>query len=130
MFSTANTITLSGLETGWYLDSIQSGNYPPYNIISKDNNIYLELAVAGFKEDELKVYTEEGTLHIEGDREETYDESLFLHRGLGFRKFHKKWKITDGLEIVEVKYEDGLVKVHLERIIPERHRRKDYLLSN
>mgnify|MGYP003117091549 CR=1 FL=1 len=130
MFNTSNSLTLSVPDTRWYLDSIQSGNYPPYNIISKDNNVYLELAVAGFKQDELKVYTEEGILHVEGDREETYDENLFIYRGLGFRKFHKKWKITDGVEVVEVKHEDGLIKVHLQKIIPEGHRRKDYLISN
>ena len=130
MFHTANQFTLTVPETQAYLRSIQPGNYPPHNIIRTHENVYVELAVAGFKRDELKVYTEEGVLHVEGERSETYEDVYYIHRGLASRKFHKGWRLPTDLEIVDVTHEDGLLKITCERVVPENLRRKDYLLPD
>lgn len=130
MFNTSNSFTLSVPDTRWYLDSIQPGNYPPHNIIKGKEHVIVEMAVAGFKRDELKVYTEENVLHVEGDRQDTYDETDFVHRGLGFRKFHKGWKLPSDLQIQEVTHQDGLLTIRFEKVVPENLRRKDYLLPD
>lgn len=130
MFNTANSFTLSVPDTRAYLNSIQPGNYPPHNIIRSHENVYIELAVAGFKREELKVYTEESVLHVEGEREETYEDVEYIHRGLASRKFHKGWRLPTDLEIVDVTHENGLLKITCEKVVPENLRRKDYLLPD
>ena len=103
-------------------------NYPPYNLIQLNNHeSKLEIALAGFKKDELKVYTEFGKLYVEGRKEESKDDGTFVHKGLAQRSFERVWTITDDTEIGSVKFEDGLLTVELKKIVPEHHARKDYI---
>ena len=83
-------------------------NYPPYNIIQVNNvESRLEVALAGFKKTEIKVFTEYGKLHVEGKKEEKEeDKDQFLHRGLAQRSFARTWTITDDVEIKSVDFED------------------------
>ena len=103
-------------------------NYPPYNLIQLNNHeSKLEIALAGFKKDELKVYTEFGKLYVEGRKEESEVNGEFIHKGLAQRSFERVWQITDDTEIGSVKFEDGLLTVELKKIVPEHHARKDYI---
>ena len=103
-------------------------NYPPYNLIQVNNvESRLEIALAGFKKDEVKVYTEFGKLYVEGKKEESEDVGEFIHKGLAQRSFERVWQITDDTEIRSVGFEDGLLTVDLGKVVPEHHARKDYL---
>ena len=109
-------------------DTTATSNYPPYNLIQVNNvESRLEIALAGFKKDEVKVYTEFGKLHVEGKKEESEDLGEFLHKGLATRSFKRAWTLSEDSEVRSVSFADGLLTVDLGKIIPEHHARKDYL---
>ena len=106
----------------------QNSNYPPYNLIHINNHeSRLEIALAGFKKDEVKVYTEFGKLYVEGKKEESETVGEVVHKGLAQRSFSRAWTLTDDTEVRQVSFEDGLLVVELSKIVPEHHTRKDYL---
>ena len=106
-------------------------NYPPYNLIQLNNHeSRLEVALAGFKKDEVKVYTEFGKLHVEGTKEEPKDDAEYTHRGLAQRSFKRSWQLSDDCEVRQVVFADGLLTVDLGKIVPEKHARKDYLTGD
>ena len=105
-----------------------TSNYPPYNIIEINNvESRLEVALAGFKKDELKVFTEFGKLHVEGSKEKQEDDRTFRHRGVAARSFSRVWSLSDDTEIRGVEFTDGLLVVKLGKIVPEHHARKDFI---
>jgi len=125
-------IKQNGIGMDDYLDrffneSPQTSNYPPYNLIQLNNHeSKLEIALAGFKKDELKVYTEFGKLYVEGRKEESEVNGEFIHKGLAQRSFERVWTVSDDTKIGSVKFEDGLLTVELNKIVPEHHARKDW----
>jgi molecular chaperone IbpA len=116
-----------------YFDRIFSlhettSNYPPYNLVQVSNvESRLELALAGFKKKEVYVYTQDGKLFVEGQKEDKETQSNYLHKGLAQRSFTRSWTLSDDTEVRSVDFEDGLLTVTLGRIVPEHHKRKDYL---
>ena len=124
---TKNSIGLDDyLNRFW--DESSKENYPPYNLVQLNNHeSKLEIALAGFKKDELQVFTEFGKLHVEGKKEESEVDGTFVHKGLAQRSFKRIWTVSDDTEIGSVKFEDGLLTVELKKIVPEHHARKEYL---
>ena len=105
-----------------------TSNYPPYNIIEINNvESRLEVALAGFKKDELKVFTEFGKLHVQGTKEKQEDDRTFRHRGVAARDITRVWTLSDDTEIRGVEFRDGLLVVQLGKIVPEHHARKDFI---
>ena len=105
-----------------------SSNYPPYNLVSvNDIESRLEVALAGFKKKEVFVYTQDGKLFIEGKKEDKETETKYVHKGLGKRSFTRSWTLSDDTEVRSVDFEDGLLKISLGKIVPEKHKRKDFL---
>ena len=105
-----------------------TSNYPPYNIIEINNvESRLEVALAGFKKDELKVFTEFGKLHVQGTKEKQQDDRTFRHRGVAARDFTRVWSLSDDTEIRGVEFRDGLLVVQLGKIVPDHHARKDFI---
>ena len=106
----------------------QNSNYPPYNLVQVNNvESRLEIALAGFKKDEVKVYTEFGKLYVEGIKEAKETDATFVQKGLASRSFTRVWTITDDTEVRDVQFRDGLLVVELGKIVPEHHARKDFL---
>ena len=120
-----NTI---GMDT--YFDRIfsyEAQNYPPYNLVQvSEDESRLELALAGFTNDEVKVYTERGNLVVEGSKEKT-DGREYIHRGLAQRSFTRSWTISEDTEVSDVTFENGLLSVTLSRIIPESRQKRFFL---
>ena len=105
-----------------------TSNYPPYNLVQVNNvESRLEIALAGFKKDEVKVYTEFGKLHVEGKKEESKDDGDYVYKGLASRSFDRVWTISDDHEVRDAEFRDGLLVVRLGKIVPEHHARKNYL---
>jgi len=124
-------IRQNGIGMDDYLDRFfnesPQSNYPPYNLIQVNNHeSTLEIALAGFKKDELKVYTEFGKLYVEGKKETSQKNGEFIHQGLAQRSFQRVWTITDDTKIGSVKFEDGLLTVELKKIVPDHHTRKEF----
>ena len=105
-----------------------TSNYPPYNIIEINNvESRLEVALAGFKKDELKVFTEFGKLHVQGTKEKQEDDRTLRHRGVAARDFTRVWSLSDDTEIRGVEFTDGLLVDELGKIVPDHHARKDFI---
>ena len=123
-------ITKNSIGLDQYIDQFwqtASVTYPPYNILQHSNHeSSLEIALAGFKKKEVKVYTEHGKLIVEGKKEEKKD-SEYVHRGMAQRSFEREWQLTEDVEITKVTFEDGLLTVNLGKVVPDHHARKDYL---
>ncbi len=102
-------------------------NYPPYNLIQVSNvESRLEIALAGFKTEDVNVYTEYGKLFVEGQKE-SKDEIEYAHRGLAQRSFTRAWTLSDDTEVRSVTFEDGLLSIDLGKVVPDHHARKNYL---
>ncbi len=127
-------ITRNSIGMDDYFDKIfkaqQESNYPPYNLVQLSNTeSRLEVALAGFKKDEVIVYTEYGKLFIEGEKEvkEKEVEANFLHKGLAQLNFNRSWTISDDTEVRSVSFEDGLLTIMLGKVVPDHHARKNWL---
>ena len=105
-----------------------TSNYPPYNLVQVSNvESRLEIALAGFKKEEVNVYTEYGKLFVEGQREDKETDTNYVHKGLAQRSFKRAWTMADDTEVADVSFEDGLLSINLKKIVPDHHKRKDYL---
>ena len=104
--------------------SVPSVNYPPYNIVKTGSNTYdVEVALAGFSRDDIDVEFADGMLTIKSkDRKESEEadaDGAVIHKGISKRFFSKSFTIADDVEVKGAELKDGLLKVSLERIIPE-----------
>jgi len=126
-------ITRNSIGMDEYLDRIfnvheTTSNYPPYNLIQVSNvESRLELALAGFKKEEVHVYTEYGKLFIEGQKEDKESDARYVHKGLAQRTFKRAWTMADDTEVSNVTFEDGLLTIQLKKIVPDHHARRDYI---
>ena len=103
-------------------------NYPPYDILKTDEHSYvIELAVAGFSKKDIAVTAENGVLTVESDRERNAENSgqEIIHRGISKRYFKKSFSISDDVEIRGAELKDGLLRISMEKIIPESKKRKE-----
>ena len=105
-----------------------SSNYPAYNIVkTKDNHYDVEVALAGFNKKDIKVGYADGQLSIESvknDKTKEKDENGIIHRGIAKRYFKKSFSVADNCEVKGAELKDGLLRVSLERIIPEAQKPK------
>jgi molecular chaperone IbpA len=107
-------------------ENANTGNYPPFNIVEIDEDHYrVELAVAGFKNDELTVEVENGELKVSGfqetvtEEDEDLPDERYIHRGISARSFTRVWTLADHVEVTDASMEDGILKIELEREVPE-----------
>ena len=106
-------------------------NYPPFNLVTVSNvESRLELALAGFRKAEVNVYTQDGKLFVEGQKEDTESETTYVHRGMAQRSFTRTWTLAEDTEVRSVEFEDGLLSIVLGRIVPEHHQKKNLVLNN
>ena len=124
---TRNSIGMDDYLNRFFSDT-RTENYPPYNIVQVNNvETRLEVALAGFKKKEVKVYTEFGKLVVEGNKEKKDEKDELIFKGLAQRSFQRTWGITDDTEVQKVEFEDGLLTVTVGKIVPEHHARKDWI---
>ena len=103
------------------------GNFPPYNIVKTGENTYdVELALAGFNKKDIEVEYKENLLTVKSKKqEETKDEDgNVIHRGISKRMFSKSFTIANDVEVKGAELKDGLLKVSMERIVPEHKKAK------
>jgi molecular chaperone IbpA len=94
--------------------------YPPYNIETVGENAYrIELAVAGFKPEELNIEAKENTLTVQGRKAVNDDTRRFLHRGLAERNFERRFQLADYVVVTGAALSDGVLAIDLERQLPE-----------
>jgi molecular chaperone IbpA len=97
-----------------------ASGYPPYNIERTDENAYrIELAVAGFRPDELSIEIKENRLTITGRKAANDQPRTYLHRGLAERSFERRFQLADYVVVTDADLADGLLSVSLKRELPE-----------
>ena len=107
-------------------------SYPPYNVIKHSDTEYeIQLAVAGFREDELDVTVHNGELTITGEAVDSEEDTNtnFLHKGIAKRKFTRVFNIADGVEIKSAAVKNGLLSVALEHHVPEELKPKKIAIN-
>lgn len=109
-----------------------SESYPPYNIERlNENNLEITLAVAGFKQSDLSVDTEDNQLIIRGKQDESDSENReFLYRGIAARQFQRSFVLADGIEVVSAELSDGLLHIRLLQKEPEKKIRRIEITKN
>jgi molecular chaperone IbpA len=97
-----------------------AAGYPPYNIERTDENTYrVEIAVAGFRQEELAIEVKENLLTVTGRKAANDEPRRFLHRGLAERNFERRFQLADYVVVTEANLADGLLSIALKRELPE-----------
>jgi molecular chaperone IbpA len=97
-----------------------AAGYPPYNIERTDENAYrVEIAVAGFRPEELSIEVKENLLTVTGRKAANDEPRRFLHRGLAERNFERRFQLADYVVVTEANLADGLLSIALKRELPE-----------
>ena len=104
-------------------------SFPPHNIIKLDDNRYVvEMAVAGFGQDEVDVEIHDGTLIVKGEKKDQ-TEVDYLYRGIATRSFTKSIRLSESIEVRGAQFKDGILKIALENVIPEHKKPRKIELS-
>ena len=113
------------------LDSGTSPSYPPYNIIKTDDDHYvIEVAVAGFSQDEITITEHDGQLEITGTKAASDEnQPSFLHRGISSRKFNRSFNLADYVVVKSADMENGILTIGLERLVPEEMKPKTIAIN-
>ncbi len=102
-----------------------STNYPPYNLVEMGEDTYMiELALAGFKKDDITVEQEKNVLTIKGSSED--DETKYIHKGIGARSFTRTFSLSEYMIVAGVTMENGVLRVLVIRDIPEEAKPKKF----
>ncbi len=99
-----------------------STNYPPHNIVKTDDTHYqIEIAIAGFKKNEISIEVEQEVLTVKGESETPNENTSrqYLHRGLSSRSFVRSWQLAEHMVVNGAEIKDGILTINLEYIIPE-----------
>jgi molecular chaperone IbpA len=103
-----------------------STNYPPYNLAQVGEDSYMiELALAGFKREDITVEQEKNVLTIKGSSE-SEDETTYIHKGIGARSFARTFSLSEFMEVAGVAMSDGILKVLIIRNVPEEAKPKTF----
>ena len=110
-----------------HLPHLTANNYPPYNIVKTGSLTYdIEVALAGYGKKDISVGFEDNILKIESvkskEEKEVEDNDGVLHQGIAKRNFSKTFTIAEDVEVKGAELKDGLLKVSLEKIVPD-HRK-------
>ena len=100
----------------------QQENYPPFDLVKEGENQYrIELAVAGFKPDEIDITAQQNVLIVSGKKNEESEQkgSDYIYRGIANRSFERRFALADHIQVRGADLKDGLLAIELVREIPE-----------
>lgn len=105
-----------------------SSNYPPYNLVKESSTQFrLEIALAGYQKDDIEVSSEWNKLFVEAKKVgDSSDE--YVYHGLAKRAFTRTWTLSDDVVVGEVSFNNGLLTIRLNRVIPEHQKKKTYAI--
>jgi molecular chaperone IbpA len=94
-------------------------NYPPFNVRKNGNTYTIEIAVAGFSQNEIDITIDGGKLIVKGNAESKEPEENFLFKGISNRAFTRAWAIGDQYEVKDAELFNGVLKIALDQLVPE-----------
>jgi molecular chaperone IbpA len=106
-------------------------NYPPHNVIQQDDtNFVIEVAVAGFLENEVNVELEENILTVTGEVQRNKDATVhYLHKGISTRNFTRRFPLADNVEVRSASVSNGILAINLVRIVPDEQKPKKIAIT-
>ena len=113
------------------VETARGVGYPPYNVIKRDDGHFLiEIAVAGFKKEDINLTLEKGVLTITGKHKGSSDVRDYAHRGISQRAFERSFTLSETIKVVGADIVDGLLVVILENDIPEEDKPQTIILGD
>ena len=94
-------------------------SYPPYNIHKDDDQYIIEMAVAGFTEDDIDIEIQDDVLKVVGSASTSTNSSSYLHRGIANRGFTRNFNLAETIEVKSASLDNGMLQICLENIVPE-----------
>jgi molecular chaperone IbpA len=111
------------------LSDVKTPSYPPYNIVQVDDDNYIvELALAGFTEQDLSVELKEQVLTVTSSVEKS-EETNYVHRGIAKRNFTRSFTLADTIEVVKANLTDGMLCIKLRNVIPEHKKSRKIVIG-
>lgn len=108
----------------------KTDNYPPHNVIQLDDTHYvIEVAVAGFAENEIDVEIKENLLTVSGQQEKKDADVNYLHKGISARNFIRNFPLAENVEVRGAEVKNGILAIALERIVPEEKKSKKIAIT-
>jgi molecular chaperone IbpA len=99
-------------------------NYPPFNVRKNGNTYTIELAVAGFAQNEIDITIDGGKLIVKGNSESVEPDDNFVFKGIANRAFTRAWAIGDSYEVKDAELFNGILKIALDKLVPEEQKAK------
>jgi molecular chaperone IbpA len=99
-------------------------NYPPFNVRKNGNTYTIELAVAGFAQNEIDITIDGGKLIVKGNTESVEPDDSFVFKGIANRAFTRAWAIGDSYEVKDAELFNGILKIALDKLVPEEPKAK------
>ena len=99
-------------------------SYPPFNVVKDGDQYIVEVALAGIDKKDLDVEVQENTLSISYESSNKEESDNKLYRGIAQRSFRRQFSLAEDVEVTGASFKNGLLKIDLERIIPEEKRPK------
>ena len=117
------------LQSDFFTDSFQgTQNFPPYNIIKRDETSYdIEMAVAGFAEEDLDIEYADNVLTVSSKDSDPFKDSKepeYVHKGISARQFTKKFSLADDVIVNDASMKNGMLKISMEKIVPEGKKKR------
>jgi molecular chaperone IbpA len=107
-----------------------NASYPPHNLIKVGEDKYLlELALAGFYQDQLDVKLDKSVLSICGTPICSDGEKEYIHKGISSRAFTRRFSLAEYVEVTSCTFQNGILKIHLERLVPEEKKPRSIKIS-
>ena len=108
----------------------KTSSYPPYNIIKTDENTYLvEIAAAGFNEDDFDIEMHRGVLAVRANITNSDVDTNYIHKGIATRSFDRKFTLADTVEVESVLLQQGMLTIRLVNIVPEEMQPKKIAIN-
>jgi len=114
--------SFAALDNAAHLLTATQNAFPPVNVIKHDDyNFTVELAVAGYKQDEIEITSERNSLKVKGKKAET-DERNYLVKGIAGRQFSRQFVLSDTVVVRDAALADGILSIQLENVVPEEQK--------
>lgn len=113
--------------------SAQATSYPPYNIIkTTDDEFVIEIALAGFTEEEIEVTVKEELLTVESlkDHSASGGGDAYIHQGIAERNFKRSWTLSPTIIVMGAAFEHGMLKISLKNEIPKEKQPRKIQINN
>ena len=123
------------IQSDFFTDSFQgTQNFPPYNIIKRDGTSYdIEMAVAGFAEEDLDIEYADNVLTVSSKDSEHFKDSTepeYVHKGIAVRKFTKKFSLADDVVVNDASMKNGMLTISMEKVVPEGKKKRSIKIAS